>query len=163
MRRHCLRRCAFLSSAATRLRSPRSFAYSFFNVVLPSDNDFIIPTLLGPPVRNWEVIAATWASALLAEALADARMRSDSGAAARRPQPLAATGSGPEPTFSPGAQTLGPSMAPCVPKISKQLWWWMGARWGMTTKRCANCIKRNLSASGPDCFQLGQGRQTARC
>jgi len=27
---------------------------------------------LGPPIRNWEVIAATWESALLAEALADA-------------------------------------------------------------------------------------------
>jgi hypothetical protein len=39
---------------------------------MPSDNDCIIPVPLGPPNRNWEVIAATWESALLAEALADA-------------------------------------------------------------------------------------------
>jgi hypothetical protein len=66
-----LRRCAFFSSAATRLRSARSFACSFLNVVMPSDNDCIIPVPLGPPNRNWEVIAATWESALLPEALAD--------------------------------------------------------------------------------------------
>ena len=39
---------------------------------MPSDNDFIIPMPLGPPDRNWEAIAATLESALLAEALADA-------------------------------------------------------------------------------------------
>jgi hypothetical protein len=38
---------------------------------MPSDNDVIIPTSLGPPIRNCEVIAATWESALLPEALAD--------------------------------------------------------------------------------------------
>jgi len=33
---------------------------------------------------------------------------------------------------------------------SKQLKWWMGARWGMREKRCEHCIKRDLFASGPD-------------